>query len=157
MTQILIRKAQAADLHAILRLNLALFQKEWAEFDKTLNIKWTYSHRGRDYFSQRIKGRGGFVVVAINQTEIIGYLCGGLRTSASRVATKAELENMIVADGFRGRKIGEKLVKEFFKWCKARRVKNVLVTAFAENHSGINFYQKLGFTEYELILEKKLR
>ena len=54
MSNILIREASNKDLSGILRLNLDLFKKEFKEFDKSLNIKWTNSKEGRDYFSKKI-------------------------------------------------------------------------------------------------------
>jgi len=125
MKAIIIREANKKDLNDILRLNLILFKKEFKEFDKTLNISWTYSQRGKDYFNKRITSKEGFVAVAINNKEVVGYICCGLHDNRTRIAKKAELENM-------------------------------MVTASADNSSGIRFYKKLGFTNYDLTLEKKL-
>lgn len=38
----IIRKAKICDLKEILRLNFDLFEKEYEEYDKSLNLKWTY-------------------------------------------------------------------------------------------------------------------
>jgi len=157
MKTIIIREANKKDLNDILRLNLVLFKKEFNEFDKTLNIKWTYSQKGKDYFNKRITSKEGFVAVAVNNNEIIGYICCGLHNDRTRIAEKAELENMMVAEEYRGQKIGSKLVKVFFEWCKTKKIKNILVTASADNLSGIRFYRKQGFNDYDLTLEKKLK
>ena len=157
MTTIIIREANNKDLNDILRLNLVLFKKEFKEFDKTLNIRWTYSQKGKDYFNKRITGKEGFVAVAIDNKEVIGYICCGLHDDSTRIAKKAELENIMVTEEYRGQKIGSKLVKIFFEWCKAKKIKNILVTASANNLSGIRFYKKLGFSDYDLTLEKKLK
>lgn len=155
--KIIIREANAKDLNDILRLNLILFKKEFNEFDKTLNIKWTYSQKGKDYFNKRIIGKDGFVAVALSNNEVIGYICCGLHDDSTKIAKKAELENMMVAEEYRGQKIGSKLVKLFFEWCRTKKVKNILVTASADNLAGIGFYRKQGFRDYDLTLEKKLK
>jgi len=157
MKNIIIREANKKDLNDILCLNLILFKKEFKEFDKTLNIGWTYSPKGKDYFNKRITNKEGFVAVAVNNNEVIGYICCGLHDDRTRIAKKAELENMMVAEEYRGQKIGSKLVKLFFDWCKVKKIKNILVTASADNLSGIRFYKKLGFGDYDLTLEKKLK
>ncbi len=155
--KIIIREANAKDSNDILRLNLILFKKEFNEFDKTLNIKWTYSQKGKDYFNKRIIGKDGFVAVALSNNEVIGYICCGLHDDSTKIAKKAELENMMVAEEYRGQKIGSKLVKLFFEWCRTKKVKNILVTASADNLAGIGFYRKQGFRDYDLTLEKKLK
>lgn len=156
MKDIIIREAQRQDLNDILRLNLALFKKEFKEYDKTLNIKWTYSQKGKDYFKKRIINKDGFAAVAVNDGEIVGYICCGLHKNSTRKTTKAELENIMVIGQYRNQKIGSRLVRIFFTWCKTKKIKDILVTASTKNLSGIRFYKKLGFNDYSLILEKKL-
>lgn len=157
MDNILIRKVSKKDLSDILCLNLALFKKEFKEFDKTLNIKWPHSRPGQEYFSKKIIGKDSFVAVAVNSREIVGYICGHLHYSPTRLVARAELDNMLIVEGLRGKKIGSRLVGEFFKWCQAKKVKIVIVTAFVGNAPSINFYKKLGFTDFELTLAKRLR
>ncbi len=50
MDNFLIRKANLKDLKEILRLNFDLFKKEYREFDKSLDLKWTYSREGKEVF-----------------------------------------------------------------------------------------------------------
>ncbi|MFZ4648708.1 MAG: GNAT family N-acetyltransferase [Patescibacteria group bacterium] len=156
MGNILIREASNKDLSGILRLNLDLFKKEFKEFDKSLNIKWTNSKEGRDYFSKRIVNKDSFVAVAICNEEIVGYICCGIHRSPIQIIKKAELENMMISEEFRGKGIGSKLAKEFFRWCKVKNIKKITVIASAKNLSGIRFYKKLGFDDYDLTLEKKI-
>jgi ribosomal protein S18 acetylase RimI-like enzyme len=157
MSNILIREANKKDLSDILRLNLVLFEKEFKEFDKSLNVKWTYSQKGKDYFNKRIIDKESFVAVAIDNKEVVGYICCGLHDDNTKIAKKAELENIMVTAEYRGQKIGSKLVKMFFEWCKSKKIKNILVTASGKNLSGIRFYKKFGFNDYDVTLEKKFK
>lgn len=155
--KIIIRKATIKDLEDILKLNFDLFKKEYKEFDGSLDIKWTYSKKGKKYFKERIVKNDGFVAVAEQNNKIVGYLCGGLYDHGYRVkAVYAELENMIVDKKMRGKGAGTALVKEFFKWCKSRRVKYIDVIASFGNKEGMEFYKSLGFKNYDLTLEKIL-
>jgi len=154
------RRAVAADLPAVQELNLKLFKKEFAEFDKTLDCDWTMSDKGEKYFSDRISFNGGCVFVAEDDDgKIVGYLAGGLsENEASRLDTgpMAELENMFVEDSYRGQKIGSALMDEFIRWCKDNNVSRVRVIASPGNVGGIRFYERNGFFPLDLVLEKKL-
>ena len=151
---ILIRKAEIKDLESILKLNLDLFKKEYKEYDKSLNLNWTYNE-GKRYFKNRITKKNGFVEVAEVNNEVVGYLCGGIskRLLSRRKANYAELENTIVKKSFRNKGIGEKLAKNFLAWCKKNKMDYISVTASAKNRHGINFYKKLGFKDHDLILQ----
>jgi ribosomal protein S18 acetylase RimI-like enzyme len=156
MEKITIRKAKANDLEDVLRLNLDLFKKEYGEYDKRLNLKWTYSKVGKSYFKKRISGKDGFAFVAEDGKKVVGYLCGSLGKCPYdyRLIPKyAELENMIVDKKMRGQGIGEILVKEFLKWCKGKKANIISVNASAQNENGIKFYRKMGFKDYSLTLE----
>jgi ribosomal protein S18 acetylase RimI-like enzyme len=158
MEKIIIRKAKADDLNDILRLNLDLFKKEHREYDKSMDLKWTYGKEGKSYFKKRASGKEGFCVVAENNQKIIGYLCGGLYDHGYRIkAVYAELENMIVDKKFRGKGIGKMLAKEFLKWCKVKKANYISVTASGKNISGIEFYRSLGFKDYDVTLEIKVK
>lgn len=157
MEKITIRKANIRDLGDILSLNLDLFKREYREYDKRLNLKWTYGKVGKSYFKKRVSGKNGFVLVAEDAGEIIGYLCGSVQKCPYdyRIIRRfAELENMIVNKKFRGKGIGEKLVQKFLKWCKDEKVNVISVNSSIQNEKGIAFYRKMGFKDYSLTLEK---
>lgn len=153
-----IRKANIEDLQDILRLNFDLFKKEYKEYDKSLNLKWTYTD-GKKYFSDRILKKDGFVEVAEFESRIIGYVCGGIsERKFYRKKTKyAELENMIIENEFRGKGIGDKLAQDFIDWCKKCNIGYIAVTASMLNEQGIYFYRKLGFKDYNLTLEMEIK
>ncbi len=154
-----IRPAIIDDLKRIQELNLLLFEKEYAEFDDTLNCKWTFGKEGEEYFKNRIIKDDGCVFVSVTGDEIVGYLAGGLVSKKEnyRVIPKsAEIENMFVTDKHRMMGIGTKLYQSFVDWCETKRVKRLRVTASVQNRDGINFYRKNGFADYDLILEKEI-
>jgi len=152
-----IRKAIIGDLKEILRLNLELFKKEYKEFDKSLNLNWTYKE-GKKYFKDRIIKKDGFVEVIEHKGKTIGYLCGGIsgRLFYREKAKYAELENILIEKEFRGEGLGTKLTKDFINWCKKNKVDYISVKASAGNKLAINFYRKLKFKDYDLTLEMNL-
>jgi ribosomal protein S18 acetylase RimI-like enzyme len=149
-----IRKARINDLKDILRLNQDLFKKEYKEYDKSLDLKWTY-RKGSRYFKDRIIKKDGFVEVAEVGGKIIGYLCGGISEGKDfrKKAKYAELENMLIENKFRSQGIGAKLVNDFIKWCGENKVNYVAVTVSVQNKRAVDFYRKLGFKDYSLTLE----
>lgn len=156
-----IRKANIKDLEHILRLNQELFNEEFKKFDKTLNLNWTYSNKAKKYFRERITKRNGFVEIVESDEKIIGYLCGGISEQLfyfyRQKAKHAELENMLIDKKCRGKNLGTKLAKNFVEWCKKNKVDYISVSASAGNKKSLNFYKKLGFKDYDLTLEMKIK
>lgn len=162
MNEIEIREAKIKDLDSILKLNKKLFIKEYNEFDNSLNLDWTYSKRGREYFSERIEYDNGKVLVVEKENTVIGYLCGGIQEQEEekefyrKDGAYAELENMFVEEKFRNLGTGGKVVRLFIEWCKEKKVNHINVTASFQNKKALNFYRKYGFNDYDTKLDLKL-
>ncbi|NTW27723.1 MAG: GNAT family N-acetyltransferase [Candidatus Moranbacteria bacterium] len=154
MNDIKIREAAFEDLEDIRRLNLELFKKEYADFDKSLDLKWSQSASGEEYFADRIVSSDGLVCVAEEDGKVVGYLCGGLCDRGYRTpGIYAELENMFVDEKHRRLGIGKKLADSFLQWCDENNVKYINVTASAKNADTIGFYRSLGFCDYDVKLQ----
>ena len=155
--EIKIRKAILKDLKVIQDLNLKLFEKEYNEFDKTLDISWTFSEEGKKYFSESIKK--GFAAVAEADGKIVGYILGGKgETESWRTIKKiAELYNMLVLEDYRRKGVGTRLVNAFLDWCKQNKFNHIKVVASSQNMRGIDFYKKFGFKEQDMVLEAELK
>jgi len=157
--KVIIRQATIVDFKDIQRLNHKLFVKEYRDYDKTLHTRFPYTKNGKEYFKRRITNhRDGFVAVAEIDSKMIGYLIGGLQArKISRIPARyAELENMIVEQKFRGKKIGSKLITYFFEWCKQKKVDYVKVIASSQNFRAQKLYRKMGFGDYDVELLKKI-
>jgi len=152
------RKANIKDLESILELNLKLFKKEYEEFDKIINLNWTYGD-GKKYFEGRILKKDGFSEVIEYKNKIIGYLCGGKRKRLPywKKVQYAEIESFFLEKRFRGKGFGSKLLRDFANWSKKKGIDCIFISASAQNLSAINLYKKLGFhcRNCELILKLK--
>ena len=153
-----IKLATIEDLKDIQKLNLMLFEKEYNEYDKTLNREWTFANDGEDYFKKRIIEDDGCALVAQVDNKIVGYLVGGLQEKGTYrvLPVFAELENMLVLDDRRSKGIGAKLFRGFIDWCRSKDVKRLRVVAPAMNVRAIEFYKKNGLAEYDLVLESDI-
>ena len=153
-----IKSATIKDLKDIQKLNLMLFEKEYKEYDKTLNCKWTFANDGENYFKKRIIKNDGCTLVAYIDNKMVGYLIGGFQKKESYrvLPALAELENMFVLDDCRSKGVGTKLFCAFIDWCKSKDVKRLRVVASAMNVRAIEFYKKNNLIEYDLVLESDI-
>ncbi len=151
-----VRKATNSDVKILQNLNLDLFKFE-RQFGKTYSLKWSISELGQKYFENLINKENGIVFVAVEKSEIIGYIAGYNFTNSCRIDKHmAEVENMYIKPEFRGKGIGTKLVEEFENEAKARGVKLLKVGSLVPNCDAVDFYKSKGFEEHEVILEKNL-
>lgn len=158
MKDIIIRKAKIKDLDDILRLEYKLFKEIHKKYDKSFNLGWPLSEKGKKYFKDRITKVSGFSEVAEYDGNVIGFLsCSLYKQLFYRKEAKcAWLEDVFIEKKFSGRGIGRNLVKHFIKWCKDKKVRNIFVTTNAKNSKALTFYKKSGFKDYEITLEIKL-
>lgn len=152
--EFVIRKAEIEDVPAIQKLNKQLFDKEYHEYDPTLNVDWPFEE-GKGFFKKTVQNEDYCSFVAIFKDQIIGYLAGNIKDAESyrnfdRLAT---LGNMFILDKYRNEGIGTELVKHFKEWCNSKEVKQIRVGTFISNTEAIKFYKRCGFKEHELILE----
>lgn len=155
MDSLIIRGATIDDLLDIQKLNKVLFELEYNNFDSTLDINWSMSSEGKDYFENAINNN--VVLVAVLDDKIIGYLVGSLNTQYSyNKNIQAELDNMCILEEFRKLGIGKQLFLEFKKICKNNNISELKVVTSYDNLSAINFYKSNGFVESELTLKQNI-
>ena len=151
MDNLLIKKATLEDLKTIQNLNNQLFKLEKENYDSTLVSNWPLTNEGKLYFEDLIKNH--YVIVAILNDEIVGYLAGTINEKGSYEEIQyGEINNMLIKDECRGYGIGKKLINNFKDYCMENNIYNVKVEASAKNKNAINFYKKNGFEEFNITL-----
>ena len=152
---IIYRKATIDDLNEVQKLNYKLFELEYNSFDPALNMEWTFSKKGENYFKSLFED--GTIWVALDDNKVIGYLAGNIKGKPS-YATKtiAELDNFYIEEEYRRQGIGKRLVEEFRNYCISKEIEEIKVTASAKNKNAREFYQKNGFEEFEITYKMKL-
>ena len=155
MDNVIIRKATLDDLFEIQNLNNLLFKLEKENFDPTLVEDWPLSADGKNYFKELIENN--FVVVAIINNEIVGYLAGSINEKGSYEEIQyGEVNNMFIKSECRGYGLGKMLINEFKKYCSSNSINNLVVTASAKNVNAIEFYKKNGFDDFNITLTTKI-
>lgn len=153
-----IRPAKTTDLAEISRLNLVLFKIQH-RFDPTANLDWTFSPEGQKYFKKRIAGQDSFVEVVEDKSgKLAGYLIGVVvKRPLWRIEAKyAELESVFMEKKYQGAGLGAKLTRDFISWCRKNKVDYISLLVAPRNQSAIVFYRKLGFKDYDLVMQLKL-
>ena len=151
MDNLLIKKATLEDLKTIQNLNNQLFELEKENYDSTLVSNWPLTNEGKLYFEDLINNQ--YVIVAILNDEIVGYLAGSINEKGSYEEIQyGEINNMLVKDECRGYGIGKKLISNFKDYCRENNIYNVKVEASAKNKNAMNFYKKNGFEEFNITL-----
>ena len=150
-----IQKAAIENLSEIQTLNYGLCKKEHDEFDKTINPNFSLDQIGKSYFADRISN--SCALVALLDGKIVGYLVGSIIDVESyrTIGKIGEVENMFVVEKYRSIGVGKKLLEEFERWC-AGKTKRVRAVVTAKNEKAIRFYERAGFEDYALTLEKEL-
>ena len=150
-----VRKAVVGDLGRIQELNLMLFEKEYEEYDKFLDLDWSFGEAGTRSFKKHLTEDSSCAFVLEDGGKIIGYLVGKEGKAENyRITPKmAELDNMFVLEEYRGKGVGKRLYEAFIGWCKERGAKMIRVEVSAGNKEGAEFYRKMGLGDYELVLE----
>jgi ribosomal protein S18 acetylase RimI-like enzyme len=154
-TEIVIREAKIKEISDLVDLNSYLFYLSKKKFDSTMNPEWQEGRDVVNYFSGRVGKQDGVVFVAEYNGELIGYAAGYLKYPAKhrKQFKQTELENLMVTQKYHGQGIGKQLWDVFIEWSKKNKAENIVVSVYAKNTDGIDFYKSLGFKEYDLHLE----
>lgn len=157
--QITIRRAEMRDLDDILRLTAQLYREEREQYGNDWNLEWVYT-KGREIIGAAIGAADDFVAVAEMDGNAFAFLRGSLYEDDRmlwKTGKGAELWDIFIEEGLRNRGTGQNLIKMFLEWCKQKKVDYVLLNVAARNSQGVKFYEKSGFENSQIIMEKKLR
>ena len=103
----------------------------------------------------------GAILVAEEEGRIVGFVCvlSRVRTDELIELEKeyAYLSDLIVRQSYRGRGIGEQLMRAAEAHARERGARAIRVGVLATNDVAWDLYRKLGYAEYEIVLEKPIR
>jgi len=151
-----IKTATLDDVAAIQALNKKLFEYEIEKgFSENLDSNWSLSEEGKKEIEERITSKEnscGFVFKIDDQ--IVGYLIGRIMEEETGRAESryADLEHMLVDSKFRGRRVGENLVKEFTNWARSKGLKIIKTNVSYKNEQAIGFYKKMGLNPADVTM-----
>lgn len=153
-----IRPATLEDLYEVQTLNAQLFQEELTN-DPILNPDWSNSEAGENYFRTRIEANDAkhlCLLADVNGTTV-GYLVGSIENpDPTRPIVRAELENTLVREEYRGKGVGKALFEDFKAWAKTQGAERLVVRVYTSNERASDFYENTGFKEISRVLEQEV-
>lgn len=145
-----IRLGVSSDIDALVKLLELLFQIE-ADFA----FDRVKQRRGLEMLLS--KGNDSCLMVAELNKEIIGMCSAQLLVSTAEGGLKAIIEDMVVAEHYRGQNIGGRLLTEIETWAGKQGAKRLDLLADCHNTPALQFYEHMRWSRTELIgLQKKI-
>lgn len=131
-----------------------LFAEDAGTREPTWDVTWP-AREGHAYYTGLLDDEDSLCLLATTENGAAGHLVGRMRGPSTMRPGEviAELESMRVAEHARRTGVGSGLIAEFMEWANAKNATEAHVTAFAANTGAIDFYQRNGFTPYELTLK----
>ena len=150
-----IRRGTPEDVALLQELNDEVFVDN-AQYVSDLDMTWAKGEHGFSYFTQLVNNYDNLCLIAEADGVPIGYLAAGPKKFSYKLKKYSELENMGVTPAYQSRGVGTQLLEKYFQWSKDQGYERVHVNAFAKNTGALKFYQKHGFTEIDISLEKDI-
>jgi ribosomal protein S18 acetylase RimI-like enzyme len=91
------------------------------------------------------------VLVAEGDGEVVGMATGQLVVSTAEGGAACLVEDLVVAEGWRGRGIGGRLLDEVASWSTARGATRLQLVTDRENEAALRFYDRRGWRRTRLV------
>ncbi|MGV9248647.1 N-acetyltransferase family protein [Streptomyces sp. NPDC003710] len=154
--EVVVRKAQHADVEGLVACSGALFAEDAGTRDSSVNVDWPREHGGQR-FTAGIDDPDRLLLVADRDGEVVGHLTGVVvQGSAMKPVRVASLVSMYVQPAYRREQIGGRLIGQFMAWAKDKGAELAEVTAYSSNTEAVRFYERNGFASKSVTLEAVL-
>lgn len=138
-----VRKAELRDVDRLVRLLEALFKIETDfSFDEA---------RQRAGLKLLLDSGKDCVLVAEHEGEVIGMCSVQTVISTAEGGRSGWVEDLVIAEEFRGRGIGRLLLKQLDAWALDNGLTRLQLLADRNNTRALDFYRKLGWASTSLI------
>ena len=121
--EILVRPMQKEDVPAISKLEEEAFSMPWKPED----------------FLDMVDREGSLYVTALCDGKVIG--CCGVTNACG----DGDINNVVVAEDWRGRGVGKKMLETLMEWGKEIGIENYTLEVRVSNTPAIRLYESLGF------------
>lgn len=150
-----IRQANKDDWKIIQELNNQVFLND-KNNDDDLNLNWPYSPKGIKYYKDIAGSKWAKCLIAFFGNKPVGYIALAPKNWSYRKSKYVEIENMGVDREYRSQGIGKQLIEKAVKWAKKQKATKMYVSVYWKNKRAIDFYEKNGFYEIEVGLDKNI-
>lgn len=155
----IIRRATEDDMSSITELGRGLtslhleFDPEYYVFD---------AQNFSSSFSEWLKGQllvaSSLLLVAVEDGKIVGFMSGFVKYLFPWYTIKkvGHISFTFIAEDFRGKGIGTKLLNEAIKWFGEQNLQYIELYASEKNFPGLAFWKSHGFDDFQKFLRKKI-
>jgi [ribosomal protein S18]-alanine N-acetyltransferase len=156
-----LRKAKKEDFEEYYKLEVEYTKyNNSLEKEKKLRYKVVKTEQKKS-FLKNLKKRNKLFLVLEEEGNLFGYLYGTIEKGAypgyrSGVKKLGYLENIYVSKKIRAKGFGRKLIDEYLKFLKEKKIQYVFLHAVIPNKIALEFYKKLKFTPIEYKMMKKI-
>lgn len=142
----IVRRATAKDLDDLVKLESALFAEDAGVYEEFADTSWP-EREGRDDFVQLIESSNCLVLVAEQDSGVVGFLAGyATPSSPTRQPVEyAVLRSLYVAFDQRRRGVAQSLIDEFLAWARTKECVEAHVDSYAANVGVQVLYEHNGF------------
>lgn len=156
-----IRQASIDDVHALVELQIGLFDEDAGTHDPTVDVHWP-RRAGADDVHGLLGNADAVVLVAsagADNTHPVGFLVGYLQPTSDTRLTElvAVLRSLYIHPEHRRCGAASKLVSAFVDWATTRDCDEVHVDHYTANEAAAALYQRLGFAARSTSRARRLR
>ena len=149
MKDILIREATKSDLQAVGKLLVDLADAlDYTEGIDTEIVLKNYEHLLDDVNSH--------FLVAAREGKPVGFINFTVRQTILHQGPSALIDELVVAEEYRGKGVGRQLVQAAFEKCRQLGCSEVEVSTEKANLKARKFYEQCGFEERGMLFEADL-
>ncbi|MFF1449798.1 GNAT family N-acetyltransferase [Streptomyces sp. NPDC058274] len=154
--EVVVRRAQPADVEGLVACSSALFAEDAGTRDPSVNVGWPREF-GPERFAAGMDDPSRLLLVADCDGRIVGHLTGSVAEgTAMRPAKVSTLVSMYVQPDHRRGGLGARLVAQFAAWAKELGSELAEVTAYSSNADAVRFYEQNGFASQSVTLRAAL-
>ena len=120
------------------------------QFDDSVDTEWSF----KNFFLIRTSQEGSYFYKLIFENICIGYFLATVKSEEEyrKIHHTLEIEDLYIIEKFRNQKVGFQIIEKLKQVAKLLEMP-LSVKVSAKNVKALEFYRKLGFIDYDLILE----
>jgi GNAT superfamily N-acetyltransferase len=157
--QAIIRRAAAADIHAIGRMGAQLLRIH-SEFDPDRFMRpGPDAEQGyASFLESQLETTESLVLVAERNTQVVGYLYAAIEPPSWKELRERAgfIHDLFVEEPHRGVQIGDDLMNAALEWMHERQVARVLLWTAAPNEGARRVFERFGFRNTMIEMTKEL-
>jgi ribosomal protein S18 acetylase RimI-like enzyme len=157
MSQLNIRKANLVDIKQLQEISIQTFTETYSAFNTQKNIDLYISDSlSLSQLTYEIKNISSAFYLVFLENSLIGYLKINLPGAQTELidSKSIEIERIYLIKKQQGKGFGENLIDFVIQIASSEHLYRIWLGVWSKNEKAIDFYKKIGFTEFDKRLFK---